>query len=317
MSWIKENKFIAGLGGGTLLGAIVLFFIAAQGSKKYGTAKESFDTTYDEASRFEKLELYPKSINRDAKTAALELYKKSVDNLQAAFEPFRPKDMVNISPQEFTTVLLDAKTEVSKAFEASNVTYPEAFFLGFERYKTSLAPASTTGILGYQLRSIKSLMLLLAQAKPHNLLNLYRPTLTEEEGQTFTPAATAIARSLPLELTFVGTEKSVREFLASISKPEQNFFVIRTLRITNTKKDAPKTSDASFDTAVASRATAASQDTGGFVVPGESTPTAAAPVAAAPVPSTSRILQQVLGSEEVQLFIRLDIMQFLPAKKLP
>ncbi len=322
MSWIKENKFIASLAGGTLLGAIVLFFIGAQGSKKYSTSKENFDAAYDEGSRFEKLEVYPKASNRDAKTTALELYKKSVDNLQAAFEPFRPKEIKNITPQEFTTVLLDANAEVSKAFEASGVQVPEPFFLGFERYKTSLASGNTTGILGYQLNSVKSLMLALAKAKPQSLVNLYRPSLAEEEGQTYTPAANVVARPMPLEITFVGSEKSAREFLSSITKPDQQFIVIRTLRISNVKKDAPRAADAKFEAPpVAPDAAPAADSAGGFVIPGEAAPAAdptAAPVATAPEAATSsRILSQVLGSEEVQVFLRLDLLQFLPAKKLP
>lgn len=321
MSWIKENKFIASLGGGTLLGAIVLLFVASQGSKKYETAKETFDSAYDEASRFEKLALYPKAPNRDAKTTALELYKKSVDNLQTAFEPFRPKDIKNITPQEFTTGLLDANAEVRKAFETSNVTLPEAFFLGFERYKTSLATANNTGILGYQLNSVKTLMLLLANAKPHSLLNLYRPALPEEQNQAYTPAANSAARAFPLEITFVGTEKSVREFWSSISKQDKQFIVVRSFRLSNVKKDPPRAADAKFETApVTGGASALDPAAGGaFVIPGEAIPAVgvAAAAPATPAPSSNRTLYQVLGNEEIQVFLRLDLFQFLPAKKLP
>jgi len=47
----------------------------------------------------------------------------------------------------------------------------------------------------------------------------------------------------------------------------------------------------------------------------EGAPVAAAP-AAAPV-DTSRILSQVLGNEELQVFIRLDLLLFLAPKELP
>lgn len=319
MSWIKENKFIASLGGGTLLGAIILLFVASQGSKKYSSAKETFDLAYDEASRFEKLPLYPKAANRDAKTTALEIYKKSVDSLQAAFEPFRPKELKAITPQDFTTSLLDANTEVRKAFEGSNTVLPEAFFLGFERYKTSLATAANTGILGYQLNSVKNVMLLLAKAKPQALLNLHRPALPEEQNQPYAPTAGAIVRPLSLEVTFVGTEKSVREFMSSISKQDQQFLVVRTLKIASVKKDPPRAADAKFEAApVAGDPAAAADAAVPFVIPGEAEPAidvTAAP--SAPTLSSNRTLYQVLGSDEVQVFLRLDLLQFLPAKKLP
>lgn len=318
MSWIKDNKFMVVLGGGTLAGAILLLFVGLQGSKRYGEAKEKFDLAADEAASYEKLALYPKAANRDAKRKALEAYRQSVESLQAAFEPFRPKEIKNISPQDFTTHLLAANTEVRKAFEDVGATIPEAFFVGFEGYKTSLAPSKTTGILDYQLAAIKNLMLALAKAKPTALKNLHRPALPEEEGQAYTPSDAVAARPFPLEITFVGSERSAREFLSAIAKPEDQFAVVRSLRITNEKKDPPRTVDAKFDKPAAEKSAAgADAFSGGFVLPGDASPSPT-PAADAPKPAdSSRILAQVLGNEQVQVFLRLDILEFLPAKKLP
>jgi hypothetical protein len=44
---------------------------------------------------------------------------------------------------------------------------------------------------------------------------------------------------------------------------------------------------------------------------------AAAPDAQPSAPAAGRILSQVLGMEEVQVFVRIDLMQFLPPAKLP
>jgi len=319
MSWIKENKFIAALGGGTLLAALLLGFVGYQGFKHYEEAKEKFDAAAAEASEFEKLALYPKPANRDGKRKALGEYRQSVEAIQAAFAPYCAKDIKNISPQEFTNRLLAAKTEVRKAFEDGKTTVPEAFFLGFERYKTSLASGNTTGILDYQLASVKKLMLALAAANPTDLKNLYRPNLPEEDGQTYTPAATDVARNFPLEITFVGSEKSARQFFSSINKLENEYVVVRSLRMTNEKKDAPRVSDAKFDTPVSAKPPgAADAFAGGLVLPGEEAPAAKdKPAEAVKTADSSRILYQVLGSEQVQVFARLEILQFLPAKKLP
>jgi hypothetical protein len=324
MSWIKDNKFIVALGGGTLAGAILLFFVGSQGAGRYAQAKEKFDAAAAEVVGYESTELYPQPANRDAKRKALEGYRQSVESLQAAFAPFQPKEITNITPQEFTTRLLAAKTEVRKAFEDADATVPEAFFVGFENYKTALAPAKTTGVLDYQLGAIKNLLLELAKAKPAGLKNLHRPALPEEEGKEYTPSATAAARPFPLEITFVGPEKSAREFLSSITKPENQFVVIRSLRVTNEKKDPPRTADAKFDKPAPSKAaSAADVFGGGFVLPGDDAAAPAADPAAATEPEapkaadSSRILAQVLGNEQVQVFLRLDVLQFLPAKKLP
>ncbi|GAA5125857.1 hypothetical protein JIN84_14750 [Luteolibacter yonseiensis] len=323
MNWIKENKFLAGLAGGTLGGAIVLLVVGMLGSGKYDTAKENFDTSYEEASGFEKLPLYPKTEHKDAKNKALGEYVKLVEALQTDFEPFRPKEIKNVSPQEFTDSLLAANSEVRKAFEEGATVVPEPFFLGFERYKTSLASGNNTGVLNYQLGAIKSLLLALAKAKPTELKNFYRQPLPEEDNQTFAAADASVARAFPMELTFTGAEKSVREFLSALSKIDKQYVVIRALRIGNIKKDPPRTTDAQFDKPAGEEKPASGGGeafSGGFVLPGDD---AAAPAADASAPAapaaadSSRILSQVLGTEQLQVFLRLDLLEFLPAKKLP
>ncbi|NJM36450.1 MAG: hypothetical protein HC845_00420 [Akkermansiaceae bacterium] len=315
MSWIKENKFLAGLAGGTLAGTILLFVAGYLGLSNYNKTKEKFDAGLSEVSAAEGIALYPSEENRDGKNKALEDYKKAVESLQTTFDKFRPQEIKDVTPQAFADSLLAANAEVRQAFEAAGATLPEQFFLGFERYKTSLAPASTTGILNYQMDAVKKLMLALAAAKPAELKNIYRATLLEEEGQSFDPATT-VTREFPMEISFLGTEESVRNFFTAISKTENGYFVVRSARFTNQKQQAPNLSEAKFETAAP--AEDASSDSGGgdFLLPGEEAPAAGADPAAATTDS-SQILSQVLGSEKIQVFVRLDLVQFLPVKKLP
>jgi hypothetical protein len=322
MSWIKDNKFMATLGGGTLVGVILLAVVGSQGSGNYTKAKEEFDTALQDASSFERGELYPTDANRDGKRKALDEYRKSVESLQTAFKPFQAEEFKKISPQEFADHLVAANGEVRAAFDAAGTLIPEAFFGGFERYKTSLASESATGILDYQLATVKYLLLELAKAKPTEFKNLYREPLLEEDGKAYTPAATDVARRYPMELVFIGTEKSARDFLSSVVKAENQFITVRTVRITNTKQDPPRASDAKFEKpAEASTSEAAGAFAGGFVLPGDEpegeAPADATPGTEAAAVDTGKILAQVLGEEQVQVFVRLDLLQFLPEKPLP
>lgn len=321
MSWIKENKFLAGLIGGTLLGVVALYWVGAKGSGRYTTAKEEYDAAASDAMGIEKLPVYPTDVNRDGKRKALDDYKKATESLQAAFEGFRPKEIKNVSPQEFTNNLRAVNAEVREAFGKATVV-PEPFFCGFENYKTNLARGNSTGILNYQLDSIRHLMLALAKSGATELKNLHRPALPEEDGKDFTPGPADVARRLPLEITFQGPEKAVRAFVSALTKADNQYVVIRSLRIANAKKEPPRAADAKFEKpATAKSAAVDNVFGGGFVLPGEEPkPEEAKPAEAAVVPppaDSSRILAQVLGNEEVQVFLRLDLMQFLPAKKLP
>jgi hypothetical protein len=321
MSWIQDNKFVAGLVGGTAVGVAALYFVGAKGGTRYDAAKEQFDTAVGEASSIEKGSVYPTAENRDGKSKAIEDYKKAATGLQNAFEPFRPKEIKNVAPQAFTDKLKAVNDEVLAAFEASNTKVPEAFFCGFENYKSNLARESSTGVLGYQLEAIRNLMLALAKSGPTELKNFYREALPEEDGKEFKPADAAVARPLPIEITFQGPEKAARAFLSILAKPDGQYAVIRSLRVTNAKKDAPKASDAKFEAAKPAAAAAGGGDAfGAFVLPGEepAAPEAEKPAEAAkPAADSSRILAQVLGNEEITVFVRVDLMQFLPAKKLP
>lgn len=324
MSWIQDNKFLVALGGGTLVGAAVIIFLGLQGSSKFEQAQMDYEAAFGEASGFVKGPLYPKDQNRDGKKKALDEYRAATESLQAAFGPYRPKEIKNSTPQEFTSSLIAANEEVRKAFENSETKLPEAFFLGFESYKSSLARSNSTGILSYQLGGIKDIMLALAKSGASELKNVHRPPLEEEDGREFKPADTAVARPLPVEITFLAPEKSVREFLSSVVKAEGKYVVIRSIRVASAKKDPPRAADAKFEKPAAA-APVGGDAFGGFVLPGEEPKTdAAAPAAGAeatpapaPAGDSSRILAQVLGNEELQVFVRLDFMQFLPAKKLP
>lgn len=376
MSWIKENKFAAMLGGGTLLVALVLLYVGLSYRGHYATALENYRNDADEVIGFEEIPLYPSLASRAGKTKALNEYRTSIAGLQAAFDKFRPKELKNITPQGFTDHAKTAREEVAKAFEEAGTKLPDAFFLGFEAYTTSLAREDATGLLDYQLGATKELMLTLAKAAPSQLQNLYRPKFPEEDGDKWEPGPTDATRSLPLEITFKGNERSLREFLTNIVKSPNYFFVVRSLRIMNEKQTAPRTADAKFETAPAAAGGAAkvpANPFGGiedFVIPEEQpTPPPATPApgtkptpapapgtkpAPAPAPGTrptpapapgtrpapaptavpppapaikpaatpgqvdsSRILNRVLGSEELQVFLYIDVLEFLPVKDLP
>jgi hypothetical protein len=90
-------------------------------------------------------------------------------------------------------------------------------------------------------------------------------------------------------------------------------------------EEAPTAADGQFKTEEAAEAPAAGgdafPDAGGFVLPGEE-PAADKPAdaekpaaEAAPAGDTGAILQQVLGSEKINVFLRIDIVQFLEAPK--
>lgn len=333
MSWIKDNPFVATLGGITAVVTGALVFVGSHASTTYQTHLDSYIENGSTVTEAAKGPLYPNADNSRGKRKALADYRESLLKLQESFSAYRPAELKKLSGQDFTGNLKAADAQVREALKTSKTTIPEAFFLGFEGYKGgALAKEGATGILDYQLGAATELFLSLAKAAPTELKNVYRKELVEETGGTFT-ADGRFFRALPMEITFTGTESSVRNFLNSLAASETYYYSIRTIRINNARETGPSPADAKFE---APRPAGASSPNdpfggGGFVIPGDPAPAPAAPAApavdgAAPAPAapaapatvdSGRILQQVLGMEEVSVFIRLDVCQFLPVKELP
>jgi hypothetical protein len=353
MSWIKDNKFAALFGGVTLVVALVLFYVGLSARARYANALDNYQSAALEVEGFEAISPYPNIANRAGKSKALNDYRNAITGLQSAFDKFRPKPLKNISPQDFTNHAKAANEEVGKAFENAHVKLPEGFFLGFESYTEALAREDTTGLLDYQLGATKELLLTLAKAAPSQLQNLHRAKLPEEDGDKWQATANDAGRPFPLEITFKGNEHAVREFLSSIANSPNYFFVVRSLRIMNEKQRAPLAADAKFETTspAAGGGKATTDPFGGaagFQIPAEDPATPATTPAKTPLPSptktpatppvkppaapplvtpapaadavaadSGRILNQVLGNEELQVYLYLDVLQFLPVKPLP
>ena len=332
MNWIKSNPFVSGLAGITILLCGILYFLASQWGAQYAETKVGFEEAYMGVKNAESIPLYPRDDLRDGKSKALAEHRAAVEDLTKLFDTYRPKKTDNISPQAFTDRLLAANEEVTKAFDQTEL--PADFFLGFEAYRSQLAKSEATDILLHQMDGIKAAFMGLAKARPSALLKVHRVLIPEEAGSNFQAGPNDIARYFSCEFTFKGSEQSARDFLSALGAMDSHYFIIRTLKIQNERDTPPQVSDAKFENAEAEEAAVAPANRFGtafFDLPEaaeepvevesaaaggeEADPEAAVPEAAA-VADTSRILAQVLGNEELIVFVRFDIAMFLPSKEL-
>jgi hypothetical protein len=359
MNWIKQNPFLSTLLGSTLVLCGLLAFIAIKGGSKYQQAKVDFEKAHGDVTKSEKLPLYPTKDNSQAKQKALDDYLQSIDELSGFYSKFQLDPTKQITTQQFTENVKAANAEVIKAFGAdaaqseARTKLPADFFMGFEAYKGQLAKTGATAFLDYQLNAIKHVLLGMAEARPSELISIYREKIPEESDAKFELPKHGVARKFGYEIVFKGSEASVRDFLNKLGEKKSYYCVIRSIRINNERDTPPRISDAKFERpqeaapagnpfgaaffeeapAPAPAPAVPPQPEGTpavvpqpeAVVPpaGVAPPTAeggaAAPAPfAAPEPSakastdSSRILYQVLGDEELQVFVRFDVLLFLP-----
>ncbi|MCW1922946.1 Amuc_1100 family pilus-like protein [Luteolibacter arcticus] len=340
MSWIQENKFAAGLGGITAVAAAGLIFWGVKASGDYTAAKDEYTTAADEVEKMAQAKVYPSEANLQAKKKAVTDYEKSVGDMQKAFDKFRAPTPPNVDPAAFSDTLLKAKDVAKKAFDEVRpqaTELPGEFFLGLEAYTTSPPERGATGILTYQLEALSELMANLAAAGPTKLINIHRPQLEEESGKPFDAKGKSY-RALPVEVSFYGNEASLRKFVSSLDDSKAHYYVVRSIRVINEKAKAPTAADGNFETGedeakpeggAAADPFGGAGGAGGFVLPGDepaappadgAAPAPAGAPAAAPADAAAPaaggdgvILQQVLGSEKLNVFLRIDIIQFLEA----
>ncbi len=333
MNWIKTNPFVSALAGITLLICAALYFFGSRGAARYEEAKASFDGSFQTVQQSESIPLYPEAALRDGKRKAITEYGQVIDDLGTLFDPYRRAELPNVSPQDFTATLKAANKEVTEALEAAGCEVPDGFLMGFERYGNEFATEKATGVLNYQLEGVKHALLQLAESRPGALLNVFREEIPEESGAEPNPAPDEVTRRFGYEVAFKGSEASARGFLSALGNTDPYYYIVRCVKIDNEKDEPPAIADAKFEqtSALAPAQPVAENPFGdAFVLPGAEEPAEAPAVEADPEEEpadepdvapeeadSSRILAQVLGSEEILVFVRFDLTLFLPAKELP
>ncbi|MEM1083476.1 MAG: Amuc_1100 family pilus-like protein [Verrucomicrobiota bacterium] len=328
----QENKFPIVLGAVTAVAVGGLAYWGMSSSKKYDTAKSDYTDRVAELKRLTSGPAYPSPENVSAKEKAVSEYRASIDGMQKSFDKFRAPKLENVGVDDFGDALRNAREEFVAKFEKAGTEIPEGSHLGLGVFTRETVDKNDTGVLLYQLGAFKDLFGKLADAKPAKVLNIFRPRLPEETGGKFEPGGKTF-RPHTIEVVFTGREESLRQFLASLDDSENYYFVVRSMRVKNEKPVPPNAKDARFEAPKPAAVEEANPfGEGGFVFEDDTEEDSEErteegteeevveeePVEEEPVEAgdSSQILKQVLGDELIQVFMRIDVIQFLEPRPL-
>ena len=327
----QEQKFPILLGSVTAVLAGGLLYWGMKSGGAYEEAKADYDEAVSQIGRLNKEPVPPTEDNQRGIEKAVADYRAEVDKLQKAFDRYRAVKLEGMDPTAFQDKVLEVTKTVSAKFTQVQTELPASFYLGFGEYTQKLPQANQTGLLAYELAAYEELFTKLAEAAPVKVLNVFRQPLPEESGKPG-PGEGAASRNHSIEISFAGREDTLRRFLASLDDSEKHFFIVRSLRVTNERNTAPNAKDARFEQPK-NKPDAGDNPFGvgdtAFVFPeddeedapagdGDEAPAEEeAPAAPAPPADSGEILKQVLGSETIRVFLRIDLIQFLEPRPLP
>lgn len=337
--WIKENKFAAAMLGISLLALFGTYMFSGSKSAAYDASKGDFDTSVSKYNRLIGMKPFPNTDNLEDRKKEVTAYRGQVEGLQKALLAYRPEKFEQVDASGFSSRVKEVGDELKAIYKEKNIGFPAKWQLGFETYTGSPPKDGATAHLSYELDGFKWLYGALADAGPSELLNVYRARLAVEDGEVVAPKPTRRRgrqpktlpkpyQALPIELTFRGSESSLRKFLESLAGSKDYFYVIRSMRIQNTKPASPpKQSDANFEEVVPDEEEG---DGGEFIIPGEDGGVEKdedgleevdlnipAPEVKDAAPSGEQKLSQVLGAEEVNVFLQLELILFEDGIELP
>lgn len=339
MDWIRENKFVSGLLGVTLLFVGGIFYYGYSEGDEYQANMSQFTELKDMHRSLVTSKPYPNAANQKAREQAIEQYENAIDEVRDAFFEYQPEQLPKLTPGEFTDAMIKMQGDLRMAYDQAGTTLPDKFGFGFETYAKVQAAPYATPKLNYQLGAIQWLLQKLAENKPKSLINVRRELIDIERGLPVSPGAKGrrggsqaanpedleLFESMPMEITFTASESSVRNFLREMANSKQYLYAIRALRIRNEKQNAPSAKDADFpaiqERGIDAQAGPFEADNVfgdvGFVIPDddganqEPSPIELQPEPLAqPQSNDDYIIKQVLGDENLNVHIRFDILLF-------
>ncbi|HSP46369.1 MAG TPA: Amuc_1100 family pilus-like protein [Chthoniobacterales bacterium] len=300
MNWFRENRFLGTFlvaCGLCTLGAI-WFFFSAKSDRDEASAR--FSNASAELNRLERLAPYPSAENLRKMNAHAEDYASALAKLKDALN-MRAAPVAPMAPNEFQSHLRVAMNAVAERARANRVKLPDKFYLGFDEFASALPNESAAPLLGEELLEIEWLVNGLLDAHVESLTAFRRAPLKEERATGALPTATPATPAKPapgaplasnlfernaVELTFLSTPAVARKVINQIAGANQQFCIVRLLRVRNEKEKGPP------------------REAGGE----PSAPSIPSPSPAAKAPAAA--LNFIVGNEKIETTAKVEIVRF-------
>lgn len=248
MNWIKTNTYFAGLIGAVVIGAGVCGYFIYSGKGRADAARDKIERVSRSYKSFSRRDEVPVA-------SVLELKKETVKNLQEETEKLRSSMIAKYGAKgeagdasTFGQRVEARYTELRAQWEAegSKMEVPDNFFLGFEKYRTSIqAQPAAVAELDRQLAGLSWVVERAIETGVDAILEFDRELVEGEAGAKPKPENTNPNDIEPplnrysLVASFRGKESEIRSLLNAIVSSDTHLFGVRYLKLSNSKSVAP------------------------------------------------------------------------------
>lgn len=318
MNWAKNNPFLAVYLVVTALALAGVGYFTYNAFTAYETATTDYDKSVSKLQNLQNRVPFPSQANLTAYSELTSAYATNLNNLMTRLSTMQfPK--TEFTREGFQDHLRQTVSEITQKASANGVTLPDGFYLGFDEYRGALPPETALASLAEQLEGIRTVVTGLIDLKVVSITSIAR-TQVQEERTSAAPRATPapgqgarkndtnatkaterapILVARPFDITFRADQTRVRQALNQIATANQ-FFIIRSLTIRNTQLEGPL------------RVVAGSLPTDGS----QPTFTEADASQGQPAPAAQRKLDVIVGREQVDVSVRIEMIRFnLPETK--
>ncbi len=296
MTWARNNKFLAGFFAFMAVAVIGLGYLLYTSWSAYSDTSDDYEKQATELVRLQTLVPYPDDANLKAYKAQRDVYARDSADLQASLTAWNRR-LQPMTPPQFQEELKEAAADYVGKAVAGGLKLPQNFYLGFDAYRDSPPSDAAASPLDRQLKGVQIILNELLDSKVSSIVSVNRTPLVEESGaQPAAPAKGAkpgagspLVSYYPFEVQFTGGQNQFRRFLNSIVHSKDQFFVVRTLAITNSKTKGPP------------------RETAEAGPPGTPKPDGLAGVSQE---GEKNAIEFVLGKESISVVMRIDIVEF-------
>lgn len=276
MSQKTQNKFLVGYGAVTGVVGLALAYLCWSANSDSTEAAEKLEGAKRKLEGLRSAPIFPKPEHVSKKTQEVSVFKAEVDKLGEAVLAFQKPLDPAISPDDLKQKLGKYKTQIDGLAKGRSVGLPQDFGLGLNRYLTESPTKAATPKVDYLVEAANWLVNNLldsgisrldaincpempyekAAEEPKPAANIKdkpktssasanKATTKKSTGSKEEPAALEESKVLtrfPISVTFTGSEQAVSDAMNKLAStgPGGPFFVTKSLRIENEKKEGPQ-----------------------------------------------------------------------------